>query len=222
MPLADTKLLTLITLCSFVMAFFANLIIQRWWSVRTHIQSSMGSGYDLAANLSSIFIQSLKNRSVTDAETARDLMKRISGITILSFRLLMNSARAEKDIDDLAEDGYITQEEKAYFNSQPNGNPVNACQVIIHYLLDASDKGLLGNGETKGTNLLLLNQCVMNLRSNLSSADMFVNVQVPYPFVQLVAVVVYSFLIQLIIICASFISNGIADPTHKRAVILIS
>ena len=54
----------------------------------------------------------------------------------------------------------------------------------------------------------------------MSNTDMTVNVQVAYPFVQLVSMVVFAFLAQLIVVCSSFISVGFADPTKKGDMII--
>ncbi len=38
--------------------------------------------------------------------------------------------------------------------------------------------------------------------------SMYIDVQLPYPFIQIVTAVVYAFLIQLILVCSSFVSAG--------------
>jgi hypothetical protein len=38
LPAANTSYLTLMTLCSFVVAFFATTVLQRWWTLRSHLQ----------------------------------------------------------------------------------------------------------------------------------------------------------------------------------------
>lgn len=54
----------------------------------------------------------------------------------------------------------------------------------------------------------------------MSNTDMTVNVQVAYPFVQLVSMVVFAFLAQLIVVCAAFVAVGFADPIKKGDMII--
>lgn len=43
-PSPSTGYLTLLTLCSFVVAFFANTVLNRWWTVRQSLQGGFGGG----------------------------------------------------------------------------------------------------------------------------------------------------------------------------------
>lgn len=54
----------------------------------------------------------------------------------------------------------------------------------------------------------------------MSAADMTVNVQVAYPFVQMVAIIVFAFLIQLIVVCAAFIAGGLVDQSKKGDLVI--
>jgi hypothetical protein len=54
----------------------------------------------------------------------------------------------------------------------------------------------------------------------MSTAEMTVNVQVAYPFVQMVAMVVFAFLIQLIVVCAAFIAGGLVDQSNKGDLVI--
>lgn len=115
LPQPSEGYLTLMTLCSFVVAFFANSVLQRWWAVRTHIQGTMGGCYELLFMVISILSIDMKNAPTNEAKAriryeSNILMHKIIGFLVLTFRLLFNNAREFDDISDLVHSGLLTEE----------------------------------------------------------------------------------------------------------------
>ena len=215
LPTADTQLLTLITLCSFVMAFFANIIFQRWWAIRLNLQTCMGSALNIAMNYSTVVTSALAKVTEAQIEPARITANRINGMCILAFRFLLNNARNEKEISDLVEDGYILENEMNYFLSQPNQNAASCCQIILVLIQESARNHWLGDAIAASTSTATMTQNVMDLRGSIAMAETYVNVQIPYPFVQMVAFIVFAFLLQLLLVCSAFIAVGISQPERK-------
>lgn len=211
LPTADTKFLTLMTLCSFLMAFFANIIYNRWWSIRVLVQQFTGAATSLSMTLSSAMVGNLQNKSPPEIDDARKLANRVNSMCMVAFRFLLNNTRDENNIMDLVNKGYISTDEAEYFQSQPNQDRIYCCQVIFFILQEALRKGYM-----KSDNLYqLMNQNVMEMKTAIGMIETHINVQIPYPFVQIVAFVFFSFLIQLLVVCASFIALGFSDPSKK-------
>ena len=122
-------------------------------------------------NTSAIVTQNLKDKDLGEVQKARETLNRINSMAILAVRMLLNSARGEKDLDDLCDDGIISSEELAYFTSLPNGNPTFACHIMATLVQDLAARGLMGDASMKGSNVQLVHQCIMNMKvnSNLSS-----------------------------------------------------
>jgi hypothetical protein len=146
------------------MAFFANIIIERWWGIRSALQAMFGAAYDISMNTSAIVTQNLKGKGLAEVQKARATVHRINSMVILAVRMLLNSARGENDLKDLCGDGTITSEDLAYFNSLPNGNPAFACHIMATLVQDLAAMGFMGDDSIKGFNLQLVHQSIMSMR----------------------------------------------------------
>lgn len=174
----------------------------------------MGAGYETIMVLTSVYSARFKRSTEQDArrliyEDAKINIKRVVGLLVLSFRLIFNVAREEKNISDLVTRGVITKEEEGYFLTT-NANTMGVTAIILSIIHELSLEGKVSD-----SNLLILNNCIMSIRSNASNISMYLDVQLPYPFIQIVTAVAYAFLIQLIMVCSSYVSNGVA--TGDRA-----
>lgn len=56
----------------------------------------------------------------------------------------------------------------------------------------------------------LFYEVVGAIQKNAASVMLYINCQLPYPFIQIISAVVYMFLIQLFLVCSSFVSHGIS------------
>jgi hypothetical protein len=219
LPDADTSYLTLTTLCSFTIAFFSSIVLDRWWSIRRHLSLLMGSGYDLVIMLAGILTCDVKD--ATSAEEKKELrlmkhqlMQQIIGLLVLTLRILFNNARGDHDISDLVQRGLITQEEHDYFVSI-NATTVHSCAMLLNYIQEAARTGLLGQDHgVSEANMLSLQNCVLTIRSNASSVALYIDVQLPYPFIQIISAVTYLFVVQLILVCSAFIGQGLATNNN--------
>jgi len=222
----STSNLTLMTLCSFVVAFFMNTVINRWWNIRLHIQGVIGSSINLMMILMPILASHVRHAHPEMIDTVTQRVKtyamEISGLLLCSARLLFNKNRREDGMLDLVTKGIISGEDESFYTGD-NANSLFPLCTICMRLQDARDEGLLGKESCQADfNLKQLLDHVSTLRANASLATVYITTQLPYPFVQIVVSVVYAFLIQLIFVCSSFISTGIyQERVQKQTATLV-
>jgi predicted membrane chloride channel (bestrophin family) len=225
LPQPSTGFLTLLTLCSFVIAFFINMVVQRWWAVRTCIGGVSGACIECMMNLSVIITTTVENKSENAEEYERFeklgkyFLKRFAGMLILSYHLMINMARSENDIGHLLKRGIITEKEYAYFTSFSSGVP-DACTIMIKFLHEAASLGLLEqSSRISETNMNILTKSVGAIRSNVGGLSTYLNVQLPFPFIQMVCLICYCFMLQLILVCSSFVAFGLSTNNSSYVVI---
>lgn len=215
LPDAKTSYLTLTTLCSFTIAFFTSIVLDRWWSIRRHLALVMGTGHDLVIMLAGILTCDVNDAVSTEEKrelrlTKEKLMRQIIGMLVLNLRLLFNDARDHDDISDLVQRGLITQDEHDYFVSI-NATTVHTCGMLLNYIQEAARTGLLGKDHgVSEANMLSLQNCVLTIRSNAAQVALFIDVQLPYPFIQIISAVTYLFVVQLVLVCSAFVGRGFA------------
>lgn len=215
LPVPSVSYFTLLTLCAFVIAFFANTVLTRWWTVRMHMQVVMGSSPGLIIHITSMITASIRFAPAESRPSltirAKYITKRLSSHLIVMFRQLINMARKTKHLADLCDDKTLTREELSYLQSI-SGSPVNGtCALITTLIQEAGASGLLGrNGGMGDTNLNFLLIMTENIRSNCTNVLTYIDVQLPYPFVQIVACIVYASLIQLLYLCSCYVAAGIS------------
>lgn len=130
------------------------------------------------------------------------------------FKAVVNSARGERSLNSLTEKGYITSEEKDYFDSLGPRGLLNASGYLNTLVQHAMAVGLFGNyGDSF---LVCVTQDLTFIRGNGADVGMYLDCQLPYAFIQLVAISVYCFFIQLIYVSSSFISNGMAENSNSK------
>jgi predicted membrane chloride channel (bestrophin family) len=219
LPTPSTSYLTLMTLCSFVIAFFANTVMTRWWAVRTALQGVMGAAQELIANIvGTIDVEVVMAQPVDKqreiAEGYDKLLKQVNAYCLLILKLLFNGARDQLPARDLIESDMLPPAEIDRVVKLNNGkvNTFHLCIQLANIMNRGANAVLVpgdnAHPEVKRAILTQAMDSIKLLRSNASTVSMYTEVQLPYPFLQIVITVVYAFSIQLIIVCASFISSG--------------
>lgn len=218
LPSPSTTYFTLLTLCAFVVSFFANSVLSRWWAIRQDLGTFMGSGQSIMMNFMSstnivIRRQPIESQMRLTAK-AKVLSQKLSGYLILTYRLLINSARKTfKNLDDLAELEIITAEETELLHNLKGNQILHALGLVLDVCHEAAEEGLLGRYPGPAdSNLMILLNLTEAMRARTDAVLTSVNVQLPYSFVQIVTFVVYASLIQLIYVCSSFVAAGM-DPS---------
>ena len=253
LPAPSTNYLTLMTLCSFVVAFFANTMIQRWWAIRMHIQSIIGNSNQLVMKIMSIITVKLRhghndvttsgkftnsitsekrensnqdillsNKNLTMNNSHRGLfqinqeikrkqyrseaeqfVKTITGLLILTYRMLFNLARESSHVTDLLERDIITVDQVDFFQSI-GPYPLHGCSMILMLIHEAVTVGVLTNKRDDTD----LDESLAQIRSHCANVLMYIQVQLPFPFIQIVSAVAYAFMVQLIFVCSAYIAEG--------------
>ena len=94
-PMASN--LTLITLCSFVIALFSNLMLNRWWLLRTNLQTVLSFCYDILSKITSCVVVKVRHASPENREVvlneAEAFCYTIAGLLTLSLFKLFARAR---------------------------------------------------------------------------------------------------------------------------------
>jgi predicted membrane chloride channel (bestrophin family) len=230
LPTPSTSYLTLMTLCSFIIGFFVNTVMTRWWATRTALQGVMGAAQELLLIVIGVIGTDENTESGTNAEAGTPevdnkrqviqqraakydrLMKQITAYALLVLQMLFNSARDQLPLTELIEKELISAADVSQLTRLNRGkaNAFHVCCLLSQTMqLAANADQLLGTcPEIKRVNLQQSLESIKLLRTNAGIVTMYADVQLPYPFIQIVTAVVYAFSIQLVIVCASFISSG--------------
>ena len=130
------------------------------------------------------------------------------------FRSVLNNARGERKIKDLLEKNHLTAQEEAYFKSCGSISTVRCLGYLTSLALSASTAGILG--ETPNALVSNFISDLAFIRTNCDDIAVYLNSQMPFGLVELVGIVVTSFMIQLIYVSASFITVGLATSSDDN------
>mmetsp|Transcript_704 Transcript_704/g.1157 ORF Transcript_704/g.1157 Transcript_704/m.1157 type:complete len:439 (-) Transcript_704:140-1456(-) len=209
-PQNDYRHMTMGAVAAFVTVIFISHLIMRWWCIRTHLQGVIGKGNSVIITLAAVFSCTLVNIDPKIEFDARRSQQQIYRYLNLAHALLYKTASKQMDLSDLVERKIISANECAYLSKIKGLNPniiYGWIQILIQRL---AFSGLLGDmlGEGAVTMKTLIDD-VENIRSNSSMVLVYIRTQLPYAFVQVVAVVVYAFIIQAIFVSAGVIGLGL-------------
>jgi hypothetical protein len=140
---------------------------------------------------------------------AADTLRHLSRFLNLGFGLLIQLANGPLTSDDL--DPFIaadlcTEEEAAALVSSPDPMALSfswACICI-------DDLHRVRGAFTDSTVLLLQTQ-MTELRNNCGDAMLYIQTQLPYAAIQIISVVVFAFLTQLIVVSGGLIGTGLRN-----------
>lgn len=204
--------LTLVAVSAFVLIIFTTQLINRWWEIRLLIQGVFGKGNSIIITLASILSVTL---SGVDEETERDARRCQQQI----YRYL-NAAHAtmykvnysDYDLTEIEERGLLTSTEVQYLHSMQPFSTTNVYSWVAILIQRLGAAGLLGDMLGEGAvNMKLLLQDLETIRANNSMVTVYIKTQLPYAFVQVVAVVVYALLIQATLVTAGYVGLGLAQ-----------
>ena len=126
----------------------------------------------------------------------------------LANYLVIYNATKEFDYDKLLKKGIVTDSEYAMLTTL-SGSPNIAYSWIDARLQKLANAGFLGPFPGPGhSNLSALLTAVGNARGNCIAVGVYIDTQLPYPFVQLVAFVVYACIIQVMFVSGGTIGQG--------------
>jgi len=108
-------------------------------------------------------------------------------------------------MERLVTEGYVSEADYSQLLAM-KAAPVDCCYIIGTLLQEAANEGLLGDGGNKTASFSVLLRDLSVVRQECAELDKCVSCQIPYPLVQMIAIVVYGFLAQLIYVGAGFIA----------------
>ena len=145
-------------------------------------------------------------------EAVERLSKKLKTGYIIMFRAVLNNTRGESRIKDLLNTKHITAQEEAYFKSFGPQSSIRCLGYLTSLVLCASTAGVLGDAPNPIISSFLSD--LTFIRTNCDDISMYLNSQMPFALVEIVGIVVFSFMIQLIYSSSSFISVGLANNSE--------
>ena len=203
-PLPDNMTgLTLMTITSFLVGMFSTTLLQRWWNIRVAMASVMNKSKTLTTALVSVVAVSSKYASPRIREEALRSVHTVKRYLCLAHALIYKSANANSNVSDLLQRGLLTQGEAAiligsdtYFGalnrstpSQKKISPGQAYSWANMTLERIGAAGLLGPAlDSTANHMTTFFADLSVIQSAACDVSMYVDVQLPYPFVQMTVV----------------------------------
>ena len=160
--------------------------------------------------LASALSLSLANAPDDVVEDARRAQQQIYRFLCLAHALMYRTCNKKTDLSDLKDRGIATQQEIDFLYTLKPFNPNFVYGWISILLQRFARNGLLGDMLGEGAvNLEVLMLDLELIRANNSMVVVYIHTQLPYSFVQVVAVVVYVFVFQAVMVTAGIIGLGI-------------
>ena len=202
--------LTLVSVSAFVTIIFTSQLITRWWNIRILLQGVFGKSNSIVITLAAILSVTLADVSHEQELDTRRAQQQIYRYLNLGHALMYKSCNKNTDLNDLYRRGILTKTEMAYIHSVKGYSPnliYSWIAILIHRLGNA---GLLGDLLGEGAiNMKLLMQDLELIRANNSMVIVYIKSQLPYALVQVVAVVVYTFIFQATVVAAGTIGDAL-------------
>ena len=138
----STTSLTLGTLCTFIIALFSTLILNRWWAIRTNLQNVMTSGHDILAKIMSVMSVKIRHTEREQQEQlldeARSFVNTIVGLLILSLHMVFARSRKDSPFSAmvLVQQGILKKEQLDYvlsFNDEESNAMICTCQYHVQH-----------------------------------------------------------------------------------------
>jgi len=207
-PDPSPSLLTLSSLCGFLLAIFTSILLSRWWAMRGHFCSLEGAAADIVMQVMAMSLGTIRSSKLIEErkrifKKCDVLLRKICGLALLITMTLFKKQKPK--LERLRTQGYVTEAEYSRL-LEMKATPVNCCFIIGTLLQQAANEGLLGDGGNKTASFAVLLKDLSEIRQNCTELDKCVSCQIPYPMVQMIAIVVYGFLAQLIYVSAGFIA----------------
>lgn len=203
-PLPDSITgLTLLTITSFLVGMFSNNLLQRWWNMRVAMSTVMNKSKALITSAASIIAVSSKYAPPRTREEALRAVHTLKRYLCLGHALIYKSANSNTDVSDLLQRGILTQGEATiligsnlYSMSRgtsmqqgrvlPKVSPGQAYSWANITLERIGAAGLLGPAPDCSVNHMTTFFADLSVvQSAACDVSMYVEVQLPYPFVQM-------------------------------------
>jgi hypothetical protein len=211
---ADT---TLLALSSFLLSLLLNSTVNRFWVMRTMVQEAINTATHIYFTLH----VALEPRAATSCAAVTDernvAVAAISRRLRLALHIMFVSARTEvaaapqddsdvaRELDSALSSGLMTRAEATVLGRHRHAYVVLGW--VLHDVHALAERGIL-TPMRLGDFISSLGK----LRALCIDVPLFARVQLPFPIVSLVAIVVHITLLQITYIAASFIGAGVATP----------
>lgn len=213
-PSGGNSAITLTALASFLVGLFVNTLLTRWWALRMHILGFVGLHNEVTIHFASALANGgLASESLEMQEEAKRACYAVYRHTCIANYLVVMNANKDTDYIPLHKKGIITTSELGSLQNS-SGSP-----NVVYGWIDArveklAEAGFLGPYPGVGyCNLRSILEVIGRCRANCIAAGVYVDSQLPYPLIQMVSMVVYLFLFQIIIVCGGNI--GVAYQVRK-------
>jgi len=206
----DEILLQMNALCAFLLGFYLQEVINRWWSVRVN---SVDNFQQACTSLHQLACVAL---GPSEEETrVKSLVMRYS---LLAHQFVFHQSRnAEKQLDGFKKIGLVTDEETLLLRRQEHKSQIIWVWMtsLFHYLIwkkEMIPKELIKNVHGE----LYRGRCA------IQRGETYVNTQVPLPYVHLNAITVHVFHILLSGIAGITMCVGLHTSNYGRITLAMS
>lgn len=208
--------LTLVSVSAFVTIIFTSQLITRWWNIRLLLQGVFGKSNSVVITIAAIFSVTLSEVSPEEMLDSRRAQQQIYRYLNLGHAMMYKACNKDTDLTDLYKRGILTKTEMAYIHSVKGYSPNLIYSWIFILIQRLGSAGLLGDMLGEGAvNMKLLLQDLEIIRANNSMVTVYIKSQLPYCLVQVVAIVVYTFMFQATVVAAGTIGEGIKNGSGK-------
>jgi len=147
---------------------------------------------------------------------ARRAQQQVYRFLCLAHALMYRTCNKSTDLSDIEARGIATRQEVEFLHTLKPFNPNFVYGWISILLQRFARNGLLGDMLGEGAvNLEVLMLDLELIRANNSMVIVYIHTQLPYAFVQVVAVVVYVFVFQAVFVSAGVIGMGIRTKSSS-------
>jgi hypothetical protein len=179
-------------LTTFVMGIFIALILGRWWDIRELLQKVRSGSIDLAIMVTAHLRSSAEagDENENDTTQQQQMRQRIVRLCNLAHALVPMQATDKFDSATLIEHELATQDECNILESQKN-RFVTVYTWIASLLCYCADHNMITNSHAV---LPRMQKNITKMRGSAGNIFMYLNCQLPYPYIQLLSFLVHFFL----------------------------
>lgn len=217
-PLPDNMTaLTLLTVTSFLVGLFTNNLMQRWWQIRSALNNVKSKSLNLVSALTASIAMNTQHCPLRIRNQAICLTQTIKRYLQLAHALIYIRSNPVREYNEkLLRSRYLLTEREADLllpkksSKYKHLKSTTVYSWVLMCMEKASTSGFLGPiiGTAPTQHVVTFFNDLSMLQSAAIDVDMYITTQLPYPFIQLTALLVYTFLFQLFFVTSGIIGDG--------------
>ena len=193
----DMTALTLLTVTSFLVGLFTNNVMQRWWQIRTALNTVKSKSTNLVLAFASCVAINTQNSPLNVRSQAICLTQTVTRYLQLAHALIYIRSNPATEYNEslLLYRNLLTKKEAELLISKHKSmfeyrKSSIVYSWVIMCLEKASTSGILGPmpGGGPAQHVVTLFNELSLIQSAAADVDMFISTQLPYPFIQMTSI----------------------------------